>query len=111
MLVTIDIPAYVIGIEKQLNLIDATFDANFFENDLRDFARSIDIEYLGLQKVFRESFEKSGLFFHWNHLSYEEHITDSKILVRHLGHWNYEGHKVVANALTNKIKSIICSNK
>ncbi len=84
--------AYTPEVEEKYKLIDSTFDANFFENDLRNFAKSINAEYLGLQRIFKQSFKKAGVSLHWDH-------------------WNYEGHKVVANALTNKLSSIIYSNE
>jgi len=93
MLVTIDTPVYIPGEEKKYKLIDPTFDANFFEDDLKSFAKSINIEYLGLQRIFRQSFENKGIPLHWEH-----------------GHWNYEGHKIVANALIDKIISILSPN-
>lgn len=92
ILVTIHNDAYMPEVEKQYKLIDLTFDANFFEDDLRNFSKSINIEYLGLQRIFRQHFKNKGVSLHW-------------------GHWNYEGHKVVANALTNKLKQIIYSNQ
>jgi hypothetical protein len=92
ILVTINNDAYMPEIEKQYKLIDSTFDANFFEDDLGDFSKLISIEYLGLQRIFRDYFENNGVSLHWNH-------------------WNYEGHNLVADALTKKLKSIIYSNE
>jgi len=88
MLVTIDTDAYISEVESEYKLIDPTFDQNFFEDDLRNFAQSINIEYLGLQRIFKQAFLESGIYLHWDH-------------------WNYEGHKVVANVLTKKIKKSI----
>jgi len=92
MLVTIDIDAYKPERERYYKNIDPTFDANFFENDLMQFSKSINIEYIGLQRIFRKYYETTGTPLHW-------------------GHWNYEGHEVVANALTDKLRSIIYSEK
>jgi len=92
MLVTLDIQAYIPEVEKKYKLIDSTFNADFLEDDLRAFAKSINVVYLGLQRIFRQSFENMGVSLHWEH-------------------WNYEGHKVVANALTEKLKSFIDSNE
>jgi len=94
MLVTININAYIPEVERQYKLIDSTFNRNFFEDDSRDFARSINVDYLGLQRIFRQSFENTGVYLRWRP-----------------GHWNYEGHKVVADALTNKLNSILYSDK
>jgi lysophospholipase L1-like esterase len=90
MLVTIDIPAYMPEVEKQYTSIDSTFDSNFFEDNLNNFATSLNIEYLGLQRIFKQYYENTGVPLHWSH-------------------WNYEGHKVVANALADKMEPIIAS--
>ena len=63
MLVTVDIQAYISEVEKQYKLIDSTNDSNFCEVDLRNFAKAISVEYLGLQRIFRQSFENMGIFF------------------------------------------------
>ena len=88
VLVTIDSDAYIPEVEKMYKAIDPTFDANYFEDDLKDFAISLNIEYLGLQRIFKQAYQNTSVPLHW-------------------GHWNYEGHKVVSNALTDKLKSII----
>jgi len=93
MLVTIDIAAYVPEIEKKYKTIDPTFDAYFFEDDLKSFANNINIEYIGLQRIFRRYFENTGSYLHWE---------------QYKGHWNYEGHKVVSNALIHKLSTILC---
>lgn len=92
MLVTLDIDAYIPEVEREYKIIESTFNMNFFEDDLGDFAKSINAEYLGLQRIFRQSFENTGVSLHW-------------------GHWNYDGHKVVADALANKLNSILYSDK
>ena len=94
MLVTVDINSYNPEIEKKYKLIDSTFNTNFFEVDLRDFAKLNNNEYLGLQGIFSQSFENNGIDLHWKK-----------------GHWNYKGHKLVAFALTEKLKSIISANE
>lgn len=98
VLVTLDIPAYIPKVESQLTLIDSTFNTNFFEDDLKDFAKSINIEYFGLQRVFRQFFNKTDIYLRWG--------KDWKSW----GHWNYEGHKVVANALADKLEAILAPN-
>lgn len=93
MLVTTDISeAYIPGLENKYKSIDSTFNANFFEDDLGNYAASLNIEYLGLQRIFRQAYENTGVPLHWYH-------------------WNYEGHKVVADTLTNKLRSILDSRK
>ena len=92
MIVCLEISTYVPESEKKYTAIDSTFNTNFFEDDLENYAKSLDVEYLGLQRIFRQSYECSPVSLHW-------------------GHWNYEGHEVVANALADKLKSIIEPNE
>ena len=88
MLVTINTPAYIPEVEAKYRDMDASFNADFFEDDLRKFAASINIDYLGLQKIFRASHETKGIPLHW-------------------GHWNYQGHQAVGKALADKLRSTI----
>jgi hypothetical protein len=88
MLVCQDTEAYLPDCEKRWRAMDATFNAFFFEDDLRDYAASLGVEYLGLQRVFRESYLRNRVPLHW-------------------GHWNYDGHRVVADALANKLWSFL----
>jgi len=88
MLVTVDNEAYIDKMENQFKQIDPTFNPNWFEDDMQQFASSIDVEYLGLQRVFRSAYAEKGIPLHW-------------------GHWNYEGHEVAANAIVEKLKTII----
>lgn len=91
MLVTVDVKnTYTPDDEKIYKDMDPTFNTDYFEDDLGEFARSLNIDHLGLQRIFRENYEKNGVSLHW-------------------GHWNYEGHKVVANALAEKLKPILAS--
>jgi hypothetical protein len=87
MLVSINTPAYIPEIEKEYKSIDPTFNIYFFEDDLKEYARFLDIEYLGLQSIFRKHYETLRKKLHW-------------------GHWNYDGHRVVAAALREKLLSI-----
>lgn len=88
MLVTADIDVYMPEMEEKCKAIDPTFNANYFEDDLRSYAASLNIEYMGLQRLFRKTFEDTKAPLRW-------------------GHWNYEGHQVVANELVSKLQSII----
>jgi glycosyltransferase involved in cell wall biosynthesis len=73
---------------ERYRAIDPTFDPDFFENDLREHARALGIEFLGLQTVFRTVYEERGEPLHW-------------------GHWNYRGHALAADALTRRISSFL----
>jgi hypothetical protein len=88
MLVTIDFGAYIPEAENKYKSADSTFNANFFEDDLKKYAASLNIDYLGLQRVFRQAYESRKVPLHW-------------------GHWNYIGHRVVADALDEKLNPII----
>jgi hypothetical protein len=87
MLSVIDISSYLPENEQKYKSIDPSFNTSFFEDDLKTFAESISADYLGLQKLFRKSYENNHIPLHW-------------------GHWNYEGHKVVARGLADKLNSI-----
>lgn len=89
MLVTMANSAYIPEKEKKYKSIDPTFNTNFFEDDLKNYSKLLKIEYLGLQRIFRNYYEKTGISLHWEH-------------------WNYKGHKVVVDSLSKKLKSIIC---
>lgn len=67
--------------------VDPTFDPDYFDRDLRRFAESLGVEYLGLQEPFRRTYEEKGVALHWHH-------------------WNYAGHRVVAEALSEKLESL-----
>ncbi len=88
ILITINTPAYIPEIEGKYKNIDPSFNAEFFEDELKNYAESLNIDYLGLQRIFSSYYKKTGIRLHWNH-------------------WNYEGHKLVAQALAGKLSSII----
>ena len=50
-------------IEKSCKTIDPTFDANFLEDDLKDYATSLNVEYLGLQRLFRQLLKIQALLY------------------------------------------------
>jgi hypothetical protein len=90
MLVKVDNRAYHPEAEARYRTLDPTFDPYRIDNDLQAFADSLGIDYLGLQRVFRESYEAHGKSLH-------------------RGHWNHLGHRVVAEALAEKLWTIIHS--
>lgn len=57
-------------------------------SNLQELSSALQIHYLGLQSIFREAYLQHGPSLHW-------------------GHWNYEGHRVVAEALRAKLDQII----
>jgi hypothetical protein len=88
MLVTVNTKTYVPAIEANHVSIDPTFNSNFFDDDLQEYAKSLGIDFLGLQHIFSTHNKKFNIPLQW-------------------GHWNYEGHKLVANALSAKLEMII----
>ena len=67
--------------------IDPSFNANFFDEDLRVYADSLHIEYLGLHKPFESRYRKTKRSLNW-------------------GHWNYYGHRAVADELCIKLENM-----
>ena len=74
-------------IERERSL-DPSFDPGFFERDLAALSDSLNVDYLGLQRIFEQHYEQNRRPLHWTH-------------------WNYEGHRVVAAALADKLESIM----
>jgi hypothetical protein len=92
LLVALNTRAYHPEVEQELRDVDSTFDPFFFDRDLGDFARSLGIPFLGLQTVFRRHFLETNEPLLW-------------------GHWNYAGHRVVAEALTEVLEPIVLRPK
>jgi hypothetical protein len=88
MLVTLNSDGWKTPEEAFLKSIDASFNPFYFEDVLKELALAENIYYLGLQTEFRKDWEKHHRELHW-------------------GHWNYEGHKVVASILAAKIAQIL----
>ena len=88
LLVSINTKAYQPMVEKRYKDLDPSFQATFFEDDLRSFSESRNIEYLGLHRIFNQSYIKDGKSLQW-------------------GHWNYNGHRVVADTLVAKLAPLI----
>jgi len=79
--------AHTPGQIDRYRAIDPTFDPGVIEASLRAHADSLDIDFLGLQEVFRTTYELDGVFRHWDH-------------------WNYDGHRLVAENFCAKLESI-----
>jgi hypothetical protein len=67
---------------------DPSFDMRFFESDLGTMADSLGVAYLGLQSVFENHYQTNRRPLHWEH-------------------WNYEGHRLVAESLAGKLETLI----
>jgi hypothetical protein len=88
MLVCIDNDSYIPDEENKFKEIDDSYNPFFFDEDLGNFADSLDIYFIGLQKIFRDNYLINQKKLHW-------------------AHWNYEGHKLVSSELSKKIKQIL----
>ena len=72
---------------NRLLSIDPAFDKRFFEKDLKQFADSLQIDFLSLQEPFEQA-AADGDDLRWVH-------------------WNYAGHRLVADELSDYILSRI----
>ncbi len=88
MLAALNTRAYHPDVEQELKAVDSTFDPLFFDGDLEAFAWDLDIPFLGMQEVFQRHYLEHGESLLW-------------------GHWNYRGHRVVAEALVDRLKPIV----
>ena len=92
VLVCLDTPAYITEREEKLKKVDDTFNLNFFDDDLNIYAKELGIDFIGLQRRFRQYYEETA-----------------KPL--HLGHWDYQGHECVAETLVDKLQPLIEKTK
>ncbi len=88
MLITLDSPGWKIKDEVFINGNDESFDACYCEDELGKLAKTEKIYYVGLQRKFREDWERNQRELHW-------------------GHWNYDGHRLVGSVLAGKIAQIV----
>lgn len=106
VLVSIDTPDYIPGVEERFKKWDPTFKPDFFDEDLKEFAGRNGMGFLGLGRIFRLGYERSGEFSHWgdwrrpNPKKYSDYLG-------HSGHWNYRGHELVAGALAGEIDELV----
>lgn len=104
MLVSIDTPAYLPEEEARLKAQDPSFKASFFDQDLEAFASGLQIDFLGLEKPFREYYAKTGRVLHWPMLDYQGRPIEE--YAGHTGHWNEEGHALVAELLEKRLNLV-----
>ncbi len=95
-----DNPAYLPEAEEKYRTLDDSFDPDFFEKDLRDFAASLGIGFIGLQTPFKEEYRKNRTELHFPAGKEEEETG----LTYYVGHWNYAGHELVARSLYNGLE-------
>jgi len=91
VLMVLPIESYMPEEEKLLKDINPTFDPNRIEEDLRRYAGTRGIDFIGLQRVFAARYRETGTPLHWIHL-------------------NYKGHQLTADILAEKLEEILCTN-
>ena len=72
----------------EFRALDSTFNEDFFDEDLSQWAASRGIDYLGMQRPFRERLAATGEELHW-------------------AHWNYAGHRLAARVLAEAIDGYV----
>jgi hypothetical protein len=99
MLVCID-DAYIPRVVEHYRGVNPSFNPYFFEEDLMAFARSLDVHFLGLQSVFESQYRLTGKPLHFGNWD----PTTQRIQT---GHWNHDGHRLVADALVTALLSAL----
>ena len=105
LLISMDLPAYVPLVEKEYKAKDPSFNANFFDEDLKSFAAALGADFLGLERIFRETYLKTGRPLHFQYWN-EKLGKKSFEYAAHTGHWNYQGHQTLAQALIAKLEEM-----
>ncbi len=106
MLVNVDLPSYLPEEDDKFKKTDGSFNSHFFDQDLGAFAASEGILYLGLDLLFREHFltTKRPLHFkYWDTMGTNGYWEYGA----HTGHWNEEGHRLVALALSPVLEPLL----
>jgi hypothetical protein len=94
MLVSTELPTYVPEVEQKILAGEKTFNSMFFDDDMNAFADSLGIAFLGLHRRACEFYKEHGV-----HLSWPTDIQG--------GHWNYQGHRFVADQIQRKMESVL----
>ena len=84
LLVCLNTREYLPRAEAKVAARDPSFDLYYFDDDMAGFAETLGVEYIGLQRPFRAYHEATGRELLW-------------------AHFNYEGHRLVADILTDKL--------
>jgi hypothetical protein len=86
MLVSMQLPTYKPEEERKVLEDDPTFTSTFFDDDLQKYTDSLGIAFVGLHRSSREFYRVTGKTLQWG-------SADNP------GHWNYDGHRFVAEQL------------
>lgn len=81
-------PVYETDDVASKRAVDATFNPDFFDRDLGAWAETKGIEFFGLHGPFEAYHQETGRSLNW-------------------AHWNYDGHRVVAQALVAKLETVL----
>lgn len=94
MLVSMELPTYIPDEERKMLERDSTFTSTFFDDDLQKYADSLGIAFVGLQRSSRDFYRETGKALQWG-------------TAAEVGHWNYDGHRFVAEQLTAGISPLL----
>jgi hypothetical protein len=108
LLVAIDTPAYLPSVDARLKTIDPSFRFDFFDDDLARFARESGARFLGLSVPFRTRYAARGEALHFSQSRPDDGGSVGNL--GHPGHWNYAGHRYVAELLSEKLRAIAASS-
>ena len=100
ILVNIATPAYLPEMELRYKSLDPTFDPNFFDKDMKLLADSMGAGFIGLQNIFHDIYQKENKDLNWEFSGNPEDRNNPM----EIGHWNYEGHKLIGKILGDKFK-------
>lgn len=95
VLACVDTEAYRPEMERKWARLDPSVNVNFFEDDLARYSRSLGIDFIGLQRPCRRYCLDMGRSPHWQRWA------------SLWGHWNYDGHRLVAEILAKKLETEI----
>jgi hypothetical protein len=104
LLVAIDTPAYLPFVEERLKAIDPTLRFDFFDEDLARYVTGSGAQFLGLNAPFRTRYAERGEDLHFARTLPGDGDIDGNL--GHAGHWNYAGHRYVAELLSAKLHSM-----
>jgi len=94
LLVSMELPTYIPDEERKMLDRDSTFTSTFFDDDLQKYADSLGIAFVGRHRACRDFYRETGKSLQWG-------------TAGELGHWNYDGHRFVAEQLAASIRPLL----
>lgn len=104
LLVIVDTPDYVPDVERRVATGDASFRFRHFDEDLAQFAAGLGAQSLGLTAPFRRHYVERGEDLHFSMTRQDNPIPLGNLT--HPGHWNYAGHRLAAQLLSDKLQAM-----